>query len=228
MNDPALPPAPNGSGATTDIHQPFTRAERLQQLNEVDNDIASLLQHLSTAMRALATPPGTSVAQPTRPPPSSPTPTSSDINMAALDSPAGGASSQNDPLTTFQTAQTAFFQTVDRIDKQLTRQVLALEEAGIVTLRSGAGASTAGDVLQQQGPQQQQLMETGGDGGGAKAAAAGARLEPDGAGKYGKLDVGRLNMASSKVERDMEGEMWRRGREHLEGAVGERGERMEE
>jgi hypothetical protein len=144
--------------------------------------------------------------------------------------------SSHDPLTTFQTPQTAFFQTVDRIDKQLTRQIFALEEAGIVTLRGSggnSGAANAGEMLQQQQGQQgqqQQIETAGGEGGGAKAvvAAGTGRLEPDGTGKYGKLDVGRLNMASSKVEREMEGEMWRRGREHLEGVVRDGEEKMEE
>jgi hypothetical protein len=39
-------------------------------------------------------------------------------------------------------------------------------------------------------------------------------------GRYGGLDVGQLNMASSTVERDMEGELWRKAREELGAVVG--------
>ncbi|AEO63217.1 uncharacterized protein THITE_2108142 [Thermothielavioides terrestris NRRL 8126] len=176
-----------------------------------------------------------------------------------------------DPVSSFKAAQSAFFNTIDRVDKHLTRQILALEEAGIVTLRSSSSSSRGGggggtaiggaDGPLQQGEslgmgaaagpgqqQQQQLAQAqvggGGGGGGegaagdgskAKAAAPVARLEPDGMGRYGKLDVGKLNMASSTVERDMEEELWRRAREQLARVVsgsgagqGQEGERMEE
>ena len=209
MDTHSPPPASNGEDGVIDIHQPFTPAERIRQLGDIDKDITSLLTHLSSAMRALATPPGTTV-----PPPN----TSNPLPTADADA---------DPLSAFQQAQSAFFNTVDRVDKQLTRQILALEEAGIITLRNNAAANNnaaSGGQDQEPGP----LHEAK-----AKAAAAGPkRLEPDGMGRYGNLDVGKLNLASSTVERDMEGELWRRMREELERSVGgggeEEGERMEE
>lgn len=196
-------------------------------------------------MRALATPPGSSVPQPSDPNPNPNSNSTSNPNdndddddgdddIDLLHSPSfpSQQSSPSDPLTTFKTAQSHFFRTVDRIDKHLTRQIFALEEAGIITLR---GANSTSDQLQQQQQQQpQQQIEVTGAGGpaeGAKtrAAAAGGRIEPDGLGRYGTLDVGRLNVASSSVERDMEGEMWRQAREYLEGVVGrDGGEKMEE
>ena len=57
-------------------------------------------------------------------------------------------------------------------------------------------------------------------------------MEPDGMGRYGSLDVGKLNMASSTVERDMERELWMGAREELTRVVGEgvggEGDKMEE
>jgi hypothetical protein len=251
MNSATQPPAPNGAGTgAIDIHKPYTPGERIQQLSEVDKDIASLLVHLSSAMRALATPPGTTVA-PTTTTTSSSHPAGGggdnndddDVLMKTTEFEAEAEAQPNpepetDPVTAFQQAQSAFFQTVDRIDKQLTRQILALEEAGIITLRNTTadqqqqgqqGEQAAGSSQQQQ--QQQLETRRGGD-----AAAGGggqvARLEPDGMGRYGNLDVGQLNLASSTVERDMEAELWRRAREELGKIVGEgeagQGDRMEE
>ncbi len=208
MDTHSPPLASNGEDGAIDIHQPFTPAERIRQLGDIDKDITSLLTHLSSAMRALATPPGNTV-QPN---------TTNALSVTDTDT---------DPLSAFQQAQFAFFNTVDRVDKQLTRQILALEEAGIITLRNNAAANNNaanGGQDQEPGP----LHDAK-----AKAAAAGPkRLEPDGMGRYGNLDVGKLNLASSTVERDMEGELWGRMREELERSVGggeeEQGERMEE
>lgn len=235
MNNPTQPPDLNGGGPI-DIHKPFTSGERIQQLGEIDQDIASLLIHLSSSMRALATPPGTDIPQNTT---ATNGHTSRDNNSILDPSEEPTA----DPITAFNTAQSTFFNTVDRIDKHLTRQILALEEAGIITLRNKDGAGADGQLQQQQqgaeagpGQQQQQQQFSGGDAGagGGKARAAGPkRLEPDGMGRYGSLDVGKLNMASSTVERDMERELWSRAREELGRVVGGgveegEGERMEE
>jgi len=58
-----------------------------------------------------------------------------------------------------------------------------------------------------------------------------ARLEPNGMGQLGNLDVGLVNMASSTVERDMERELWNKAGEHLKEVAAERnrrGDRMQE
>ncbi|KAJ4302078.1 hypothetical protein N0V88_002214 [Collariella sp. IMI 366227] len=113
------PPPPNNisHNGATDIHQPFTTAERIQQLSNIDNP------H----------PGGTT------------TPTNDD-----------DATSSSDPLEAFRSSQTSFFNTIDRIDKHLTRQILAMEEAGIITLRSGGGvgeteAQAVKDVVLERG-----------------------------------------------------------------------------
>lgn len=167
-------------------------------------------------MSALATPPGTA--------------TSTANDPAANDGTTTISDTASDPISAFHTAQSAFFTTVDRIDKHLTRQILALEESGIITLRNtGAdgqpqtGEPGAGDAAS---------AATSGGGGGRVRVGAPKRLEPDGMGRYGNLDVGKLNMASSTVERDMERELWRSAKEELgriaaEGAAAG-GDQMEE
>jgi Mediator complex protein len=116
----------------------------------------------------------------------------------------------------FVKIQEDFVNTLDRIDKQLKRQIYALEEAGIITLRSASDQQPGAD----------------GEGGvGGRAKGITARLDPDGVGRYGSLDVGRLNMASSTAERDMESELWKRARGLLEAVTVERavgGDRMQE
>ncbi|KAL2195088.1 mediator complex, subunit Med11 [Corynascus similis CBS 632.67] len=222
----------NGGGPI-DIHQPFTPGERIQQLSETDQDIASLLVHLSSAMRALATPPGGTVSQ-TVTTNSIKNSTTSDVQI--LES-TETAAAEGDPVLAFNAAQASFFNTLDRVDKHLTRQILALEEAGIITLRNtAAGAGATGSAAEGGPPggeaagagpssQQQQQQPEGGAGDASKARAAGPRrLEPDGMGRYGNLDVGKLNMASSTVERDMERELWRRAREELTKVVGDAGD----
>lgn len=99
----------------------------------------------------------------------------------------------------------AFMSTLHSVDVRLKRQIWGLEEAGIITLKSaregadGSSSNAAGS-------------------GGASAAntAIKTNLEPDGVGKIGGLDVGWLNARSSKVERDMEAELWTGMRKHLE------------
>ncbi len=161
------------------------------------------------------------------------TPTNSAGNRLKNDSCTFRVQSDTDPIESFRAAQSAFFNTVDRIDKHLTRQILALEEAGIVSLR-GSGPTGAGA---QQPSQDQQAQQIPGEPSGAGGQAQGGvrqRLGPDGMGRYGTLDVGKLNLVGSTVERDMEGELWREAREGLGkivagegGGVGE-GDKMEE
>ncbi|KAK4159124.1 hypothetical protein QBC43DRAFT_327779 [Cladorrhinum sp. PSN259] len=221
-------PPPTG-GTSVDIHTPFTRTERIEQLADIDKDIASLLLHLSQAMRALATPPNSFV-------PPLETSSAQDSSFASEE--------PQDPQTAFQTAQTNFFNTIDRVGKHLDRNIFALEEAGIISLRSSSSGQQQQDPNNLGGgggPQQSQSVPgSQGQGGGSFNAGGGAvsgarvdssgiaRLEPDGAGRYGRLDVGKLNMASSTLERDKEAELWRKAREFLEKVEQRRGDRMQE
>ena len=66
---------------------------------------------------------------------------------------------------------------------------------------------------------------------GARTKGHVASLDPDGMGRYGKLDAGVRNIASNTVERDKERELWKRAREHvtrLAANQGDAGDRMQE
>ncbi|KAK3948235.1 mediator complex protein-domain-containing protein [Pseudoneurospora amorphoporcata] len=211
-----------------DIHEPFTTAEHIQQLSNIDNDIVSLLELTSNALRCLASPP----------------PTSSDQQTEAEQQKQ--QQDQEDATTRFTQIQSTFLSTLDRVDKQLRRQIYAMEEAGIINLRSSSSNPNANNPDDD--------SNTGGEpnasnkpGGYAAASApknpgeltrpakiethkgakwvrpVAARLDPDGVGRYGNLDVGRMNMAIDTVERDMERELWARAREHAERVAREKG-----
>ncbi|KAK1826780.1 mediator complex, subunit Med11 [Podospora conica] len=201
---------PSNTGTPPNVHEPFSTAERIQQLSAVDKDISSLLHHTSIALRCIANLPGPA------PDPEEP------------GSPPSPPSSAEDALANFKIAQSDFINTLDRIDKVLKRHIFALEEAGIITLRGGnlaEGAADGGPAGQQDGGAKD------GPGAGGSSSSKGvvvARLDPDGMGRIGAYDVGHLNMASSAVERDMEGELWARTREVLVEEEKEKLGRMEE
>jgi len=139
-----------------------------------------------------------------------PSDASGDDTMA--DSPAA------DTVTRFSAVQSQFIETLDRIDKQLKRQIYALEEAGIITLRSTSDQAAADGSMSTDAPTQSfsSVASAQQDGAiGARTKGPVTSLDPDGMGRYGKLDAGVLNIASNTVERDMESELWKRAREHL-------------
>lgn len=243
-----------------DIHEPFTTAEHIQKLSNIDNvrflplpvlpfpysstnlllflkkkDIVSLLELTSNALRCLASPPPTS------------SDTQNQTEAEKQQKQQQEDQDQEDATTRFTQIQSTFLSTLDRVDKQLRRQIYAMEEAGIINLRSSSSNSN---------PNNPDDDGTGGPGepsasnkpGGYAAASAPknpgeltrpakiethrgakwvrpvvARLDPDGVGRYGNLDVGRMNMAIDTVERDMERELWLRAREHAERVVKEKG-----
>ncbi|UNI22465.1 hypothetical protein JDV02_008355 [Purpureocillium takamizusanense] len=147
-----------------DQSQPFTVEENIQQLNAIDKSIVQLMNHAATALGALTTPTAEGSAKP------------------ALDPPA-----QKDA---FRSATDAFLTTLHGVDVRMKRQVLALEEAGIVRLSAAASQDPKSTVK--------------------------ASLRPNGVGNVGNLDVGWLNSRGTRVERDMEAELWRDARELLE------------
>lgn len=154
-----------------------------------------------------------------QPPPSSPTPTDNPMTDAP-------ATTATDNAARFAAVQAQFIETLDRIDKQLKRQIYALEEAGIITLRSSSSDQTSGvggtdSNLPSEVPTTQSFSSVATtshqDLGaiGARSKGYVASLDPDGMGRYGNLDTGVLNIASNTVERDMESELWNRAKEHV-------------
>lgn len=143
------------------IHKPFTVEENIQQLNAIDNCVVELMKHTSTALNSL-TVPSSSNSDPTQ------------SNYPSLDPPS--------QIEAFRTATDSFLTTLHTVDVKMKRQIMALEEAGIVNLSN---------------PQRQDPN-----------APAKASLKPNGVGAIGNLDVGWLNSRGTRVERDMEAELW--------------------
>ena len=98
--------------------------------------------------------------------------------------------STKDQKDEFKTSTDSFLTTLHEIDVKMKRQIFALEEAGIVSLTTA------------QRPEQ--------------GAAPKALLKPDGKGNVGNLNVGWLNSRGTRVERDMELELWAKAKEFLE------------
>lgn len=90
----------------------------------------------------------------------------------------------------FRTATDSFLSTLHSIDVRMKRHILALEETGVVDLTPRKRMT-----LHEKPP---------------------PTLKPDGVGIVGGMDVGLLTSRSSKVERDMERELWEKTRQFLE------------
>jgi len=146
----------------TTMHQPFTKAERIQQLNDIDRSITRLLQSAGLAIKTLT------------------------AHHAPNDA------STNPELENrrniFITATDSYLQSLHSVDVRLKRQILGLEEAGIVAHELDSDQD-----------------KTNGN------ADTKSNLE-----KKSNLDVGWLNSRSAKVERDMEAELWANARSFLE------------
>ena len=164
----------------TVTNQPFTVEENIQQLNAIDKDIVQLMKQTAAALNDLTTP-------------------SSSLTGRGKDEVVGSSAAlitelhpevQKGPQKEeFKSATNAFLATLHSIDVRMKRQILALEEGGIISLSST--------------PRQDQN--------GTKAT-----LKPNGAGSVGSLDVGWLNSRGTRVERDMEAELWSKARQALE------------
>ncbi|KEY63823.1 hypothetical protein S7711_09735 [Stachybotrys chartarum IBT 7711] len=153
-------------------HKPFTVEENIHQLNAIDKSIVKLMSHTCTALNSL-----------TVTPPASNNPVSDTDGPKPLADPAA----QKDD---FRSATDSFLTTLHSIDVRMKRQILALEEAGIVDLNGNPRAEPKG--------------------------GADVSLKPSGTGAIGNLDVGWLNSRGTKVEREMEAELWEKARTFLE------------
>ncbi|KAK2602484.1 hypothetical protein N8I77_009012 [Diaporthe amygdali] len=173
------------SAPPVDIHAPFTRAERMQQLADIDHDIASLLDLTGTAIQSLG--------KQSLPTPSNNS-TSNNAPEQAESQPQPSAAEQT---RQFEDAMNKFLSTLHSVDARLKRQILGLDEAGIISLPSNKDAA-------KDKPKDD-------DGPVPKPA-----LEPNGVGMVGDLDVGWLNSRSNQVEREMEAELWTKARTNLE------------
>lgn len=157
-------------GSSSGIHEPFTIEENISQLNAIDKSAVELMSHAATALSSLTTP--SSAGSP------------GDMSRPDVDVDAPAATEA------FTRSTDAFLTALHDIDVRMKRQIMALEEAGIVNLSSAARADPN--------------------------ASTKASLGPNGLGAVGSLDVGWLNSRSTKVERDMEAELWDKAKKLLE------------
>ncbi|KAF9870772.1 mediator complex protein [Colletotrichum karsti] len=164
---------------------PFTLEERIQQLCDIDKSIVQLMNHTSSAMSALSNKP------------QAPKPTSTSSSDAPPP-PQTSIVSPEDQKQLFKSSMDSLLSTLHTVDIHMKRQIMGLEEAGIIKLRNDASKD------------RQPVMNED-----AKIVAR-PSLEPNGVGTIGNLDVGWLNSRNNKVERDMEAELWAKMRDFLE------------
>lgn len=153
---------------TSNKNEPYSLEENINQLNAIDKSAVELISHTATALGSLTT-------------------STSESSTGEQSKPALDSEAQKEA---FRSATDSFLTTLHDIDVRMKRQIMALEEAGIINLTSTT----------RQGPN----------------ATAQASLRPNGQGTVGNLDVGWLNSRSTKVERDMEAELWGRAKKLLE------------
>jgi mediator complex protein len=129
--------------------------------------------------------------------------------------------SQPAQLETFKSSMDGLLETLHDVDVHMKRQILGLEEAGIIRLSQRANPDApAGGPSSAPSSQRAGALTASQSGPGAQpraeVATVRASLEPNGVGSIGALDVGWLNSRNSKVERDMEAELWAGMRHSLE------------
>ncbi|KAJ3551262.1 hypothetical protein NPX13_g11403 [Xylaria arbuscula] len=86
---------------------PFTKAERIQQLGDIDKNIVKLLTYTAQAIQCLGKRPG------------------QDEDVTMVDS---------DPTQQFKESMDEFVKTLRSVDVNMKRQIWGLEEAGIISL----------------------------------------------------------------------------------------------
>lgn len=96
---------------------------------------------------------------------------------------------------TFRSATDSFLTTLHTVDVKMKRQIFALEEAGIIDLAPPKRQEAEGPILTAQPilPSQR----------------------PNGVGAVGNIGAGWLNSRGTRVERDMEAELWDKAKDLL-------------
>ncbi|KAL1636343.1 hypothetical protein SLS58_009836 [Diplodia intermedia] len=165
---------------SADAYSNDVAAEHIQELSKIKEDVPKLLTAASHAINALTNRP------------------------LASDSSTAEPSSTSDPLDArkeaYQTHTRTYFTLVREISNNLSREIGALEEAGVIP----AKAEKIEQAQQQQQQQQQQQREGG---------AGGVEVKNGG---LGELDVGWLNARTRDVGVGKAGELVSEARRRLE------------
>lgn len=97
------PRSQDGAKPNIDIHKPFSSAERIHELTEIDRDITQILRHAGDAISTLASP--------------------------ALPADRGAEGTSQD---SFAAHTSAFYEKIQAVSARLRRQIYALQEADII------------------------------------------------------------------------------------------------
>ncbi|KAM0558259.1 hypothetical protein ACHAPJ_004948 [Fusarium lateritium] len=90
----------------------------------------------------------------------------------------------------FRSTTDSFLTTLHTVDVNMKRQIFALEEAGIINLAPPQRKESNGPIL--------------------------ASQKPNGVGAVGNIGAGWLNSRATRVERDMEAELWNKAKDILQ------------
>ncbi|QSZ30618.1 hypothetical protein DSL72_000175 [Monilinia vaccinii-corymbosi] len=101
---PPPPPSPSPEENQASAFRPFTKAERIQQLNEIDKSILQLVQTAGQTLKILT----------------------------ATSQESGDTQSPQEKRHAFEDASNLYLKTLQSIDVRLRRQILGLEEADII------------------------------------------------------------------------------------------------
>ncbi|SLM34410.1 Mediator complex, subunit Med11 [Lasallia pustulata] len=163
----------------------FNAGQRIKQLNDIDRDVAKLLQSAGLAIKALS---NVSTAP------------EAAIRSATLEQHKG----------TFTTATAQYFSLLSSIDIRLRRQIYALEEAEIISAEAPAKETHSNPNLSTAF-----AAFGGGQSGTAALQTATEKNITSTAGGLGNLDVGWLNGRNDNVGKDMEAELWAKAQEFV-------------
>ncbi|OJD34684.1 casein kinase substrate phosphoprotein pp28 [Diplodia corticola] len=166
---------------SADAYSNDVAAEHIQELSKIKEDVPKLLTAASHAINALTNRP-----------------------LASDDpSPDPSSNSTSDPLAArkeaYQTHTRTYFTLVREISNNLSREIGALEDAGVIPAKA--------ERVEQAQKQQQRRQRDGGGGG------AGAEVKNGG---LGELDVGWLNARTRDVGVGKAGELVAEARRRLE------------
>ncbi|OCL01691.1 hypothetical protein AOQ84DRAFT_369918 [Glonium stellatum] len=188
------------SGLPLDIEREVqkTPAERIQELNTINEQVPQILQAAGQAIQALT---------------NASLPPSSSSNLFPPTS--SSASTLSTHKTAFQSSTHTFFTLVTAIANQLHTQAYALETAGIIPAK---------EHRPQREPNAADLAEISKFTGGGAGAESHMTTDSEASttnGGLGELDVGWLNARASDVGKGMEEEVLGRVKRVLEAMVGE-------
>lgn len=180
----------------TSTYRPFTKAERIQQLNDIDKVrlIKSLLilKHCLTVSQSILQLVQTA---------------GQTLKILTASQEPGESQSPHEKRKAFESASNSYLRTLQSVDVRLRRQILGLEEADIIPADKAKSKNKGKSAVEPTEPRRPAVP-------GNMAGSKTDDVAPEGG--MGNLDIGFLNSRSGRVGRDMEAELWSKSRKFLE------------